>query len=303
MQTTPPPRAHGRLLLAPFLNAKSLPWLRRNSVTHIVNATPDAPCLFRGEFRYLRVPVEDRDGADLSSHFARCHAYASYALSGGGTVLFHCAMGRRLAHSLHVAHTAPRRHPTGLRCPRPRSRSAALLVAFLLREEGLGVAQALDYVRSLRASAAPRVSFLRQLREYAAGIAEAAAAGAEARGALAELDRWLGSAPPPLELALVPAELVAAVAGEGAALAVCEGRLAVSVAALGALWRGASEAWRAERRRGHECCSAAAAATALPPAAPPLASLSAVGVTSARVARGTPHRTLSLRRRAAPSQC
>ncbi|EOD40645.1 hypothetical protein EMIHUDRAFT_222350 [Emiliania huxleyi CCMP1516] len=209
MQTTPPTRAHGRLLLAPFLNAKSLPWLRRNSVTHIVNATPDAPCLFAREFRYLRVPVEDRDGADLSSHFARCHAYAS-------------------------------------------SRSAALLVAFLLREEGLGVAQALDYVRSLRASAAPRVSFLRQLREYAAGIAEAAAAGAEARGALAELDRWLGSAPPPLELALVPAELVAAVAGEGAALAVCEGRLAVSVAALGALWRGASEAWRAERRRGHE---------------------------------------------------
>mmetsp|Transcript_30993 Transcript_30993/g.97497 ORF Transcript_30993/g.97497 Transcript_30993/m.97497 type:complete len:170 (-) Transcript_30993:139-648(-) len=155
MQTTPPTRAHGRLLLAPFLNAKSLPWLRRNSVTHIVNATPDAPCLFAREFRYLRVPVEDRDGADLSSHFARCHAYASYALSGGGTVLFHCAMGR--------------------------SRSAALLVAFLLREEGLGVAQALDYVRSLRASAAPRVSFLRQLREYAAGIAEAAAAGAEAR--------------------------------------------------------------------------------------------------------------------------
>ena len=202
------------------------------------------------------------------------------------------------SHTPHPAATH-----TGLRCPRPRSRSAALLVAFLLREEGLGVAQALDYVRSLRASAAPRVSFLRQLREYAAGIAEAAAAGAEARGALAELDRWLGSAPPPLELALVPAELVAAVAGEGAALAVCEGRLAVSVAALGALWRGASEAWRAERRRGHECCSAAAAATALPPAAPPLASLSAVGVTSARVARGTPHRTLSLRRRAAPSQC
>jgi len=37
---------------------------------------------------------------------------------------------------------------------------------------------------------------------------------------------------------------------------------------LGALWRGASEAWRAERRRGHECCSTAAAATVLPPADP-----------------------------------
>ena len=58
--------AHGRLLLAPFLNAKNLPWLRRNSVTHIVNATPDAPCLFAREFRYLRVPVEDRDGAEES---------------------------------------------------------------------------------------------------------------------------------------------------------------------------------------------------------------------------------------------
>lgn len=249
------PTAHGRIHVGPFLNARSRSWLHRHGVTHIVNATEDAPCLFERDIRYLRVAVRDAAGADLSSHFERCNAFVCYALSRGGSVLVHCHMGK--------------------------SRSAALLAAFLLREEGMTLPEALQYARFIRQAAAPNPRFLRQLKRYEEQIAverasTAATAASDARLS-ARLSWMLGRAPTPIHLVFLPPELLEAAlreraeathapgvaAGVGgythpnspATFLMCEGRLAVDHTQHQRLWKEAVAAWRAERRR----CAAAAA--------------------------------------------
>jgi len=240
----PLPASHGRLFVGPFLNAKSRPWLRRHGVTHIVNASEDAPCLFN-DISYLRVAVRDAADADLASHFDRCHAFVRHALSRGGSVLIHCRMGR--------------------------SRSPALLAAFLLREEGLTLALALEYVRSVRQIAAPNSGFLRQLKRYEGRLAAASSAAASAAAAddslLASFDWMLGRAPRPIQLAFLPQEMVAAAVeemgaesaraagfepparalGASAAFALCEGRLAIDHTRHQQLWKEACSAWKRER--------------------------------------------------------
>jgi atypical dual specificity phosphatase len=197
---------HGRVHCGPFLNARSRSWLNRHGVTHIVNATEDAPCLFERDIRYLRVAVRDGAATDLASHFERCHAFVCHALSRGSSVLMHCHMGK--------------------------SRSAALLAAFLLREEGMTLPDALHYVRSIRQAAAPNPGFLRQLKRYeqqlAACRASVAAAAASDARPCAWLSWMLGRAPTLIQLVFLPPEMIeemgeeASGAGEEAARAPAE---------------------------------------------------------------------------------
>ena len=59
-----------RLYVGPFLYAKSLSWLRRHGITHVVNATPGAPCIHEAAgIVYLRISIEDRPGAPIGDHF------------------------------------------------------------------------------------------------------------------------------------------------------------------------------------------------------------------------------------------
>lgn len=256
------PAAHGRLHVGPLINAKSRAWLERHLITHIVNVTEDTPCLFSPDICYLRVAVRDAADANIAAHFERCHAFVSHALARGGAVLFHCHMGK--------------------------SRSAALLAAFLIREEGMTIHQAMAYARSVRQSAAPNIGFVRQLRRYATQLSAArdsmASAAAADGSLLASFNALLSRSPAPTEIAFLPAELVAAAAEAEAesgrlaactrrddedeaareepasapAFALCEDRLAIDRRRHPLLWKEATAAWERERR--------AFAAESVPPA-------------------------------------
>ena len=129
------------LYVGPFLYAKSLSWLRRHGITHIVNATPCAPCMHEEDgIAYLRVAIDDSPAVPISEHFEASRAFIVAALASGGTVLVHCQMGR--------------------------SRSVTLAAAYLMAEHGLDWRAALVAVQRARPSAAPNTGFMRQLKQY-----------------------------------------------------------------------------------------------------------------------------------------
>ena len=106
----------GRLLLGNAACSKDRASLATARVTHIVNATSNLPNAFEDDrsISYLRVPVDDSLSSDISSHFDDVVDWMASALSDPyafGTLLVHCQQGI--------------------------SRSATLVIAFLMRERGM----------------------------------------------------------------------------------------------------------------------------------------------------------------------
>ena len=134
------------LYIGPFLNARSRGWLRRHGITHVVNATPQAPCPHE-ELTYLRMPIEDNPCVKIEDHFESCNQFIANALADGGTVLVHCHMGK--------------------------SRSATLIAAYLIAERSLNLDAALELVRQARPGIAPNSGFMRGLRQYEKRLASA----------------------------------------------------------------------------------------------------------------------------------
>ena len=131
------------LYVGPYLYAKSLGWVKRHGVTHIVNVTPWAPCV-HAHITYLHIPIEDAANAPIAEHFDRCHAFISAAHASGGVVLVHCQMGR--------------------------SRSVTLTAAHLMAKRGIGWREALSCVRVGARRGSPNTGFLRALKSYEATL-------------------------------------------------------------------------------------------------------------------------------------
>ena len=136
-----------RLYIGPFLNARSRAWLLRHEVTHVLNATKNASCLFEAELTYLRVPIDDNPTVKIEEHFEASNAFIARALADGGTVLVHCHMGR--------------------------SRSATLIAAYLMAEHGHSMQEAFNAVRAARPCIAPNTGFIKALWRYESQLAAA----------------------------------------------------------------------------------------------------------------------------------
>ena len=129
-----------RLYIGPFLYARSRAWLLRHEVTHVLNATKNASCLYEAELTYLRVPIDDNPIVKIEEHFEASNAFIARALADGGTVLVHCHMGR--------------------------SRSATLIAAYLMAEHGHSMQEAFNAVRAARPCIAPNTGFIKALWRY-----------------------------------------------------------------------------------------------------------------------------------------
>ncbi|KFW87880.1 Dual specificity protein phosphatase 13 isoform B, partial [Phalacrocorax carbo] len=120
--------------------------LSRMGISHVVNAAAGRFHIDTGPKFYKDLPVdsygveaEDNPNFDLSIHFYPVARYIRAALnSPRGKVLVHCAMGI--------------------------SRSATLVLAFLMICEDMSLADAIQTVRSHR-GICPNSGFLKQLRE------------------------------------------------------------------------------------------------------------------------------------------
>ena len=128
------------LFIGNVRGAKRSKRLQTEGITHVLNCSPMVPCFHRDKFHYLELEVYDDSDEDISQHFEAAIAFVREGRAAGG-VFVHCFAGT--------------------------SRSAALVAAYLVRDEGMGLEDALATVRRARASVRPNAGFMEQLDRWA----------------------------------------------------------------------------------------------------------------------------------------
>lgn len=131
--------------------------LRAHSVTHLVQVldVPWLPSNSNGMSCY-RIDILDSSSTDLRPHLEDACNWIHSALLTGRTVLVHCQQGI--------------------------SRSAAVVIAYLIRYRGMGYDDALGWLKAKRACVKPNPGFVKILREWDAFWRAAAAAAASRPG-------------------------------------------------------------------------------------------------------------------------
>ncbi|XP_032400907.1 dual specificity protein phosphatase 14 [Xiphophorus hellerii] len=129
-----------RLYLGDLDSALNAAVLTSRNVSLIVNASGllDLPYPVPDSLQVLHVPVQDRPHAQLGQYFNPVTERIQQ--NQAGSTLVHCTAGR--------------------------SRSAALVMAYLMRSEGFSLRQAHELVLERRPFIRPNAGFWRQLMEY-----------------------------------------------------------------------------------------------------------------------------------------
>lgn len=110
-------------------------------ITHVLSVLrlPLDKELFEN-YEHKVVEVDDVEDENLAEHFPDCNRFIQDGLDAGGGVFVHCAMGK--------------------------SRSAAVVCAYLINRYDLNVDEALSQVREGRAFCEPNDGFMHQLQLY-----------------------------------------------------------------------------------------------------------------------------------------
>ena len=117
--------------------------MERANITHILNVTSEVESCFPKKFVYKQVPLQDMPSFNIMQYLDECLDFIDKArgLKGDeGVVLVHCYYGA--------------------------SRSASIVIAYLIRHERMRYKEALDYLQILRPGTKPNEGFQKQLKEY-----------------------------------------------------------------------------------------------------------------------------------------
>lgn len=124
----------GRLYMGSRRDARDLERLRELGITHILNVTTDEKKHFKKEFTYLRIPVDDGERR-IGSFFDCAYRY----IEEGEVVFVHSGQGV--------------------------SRSATIVIAYLMRNRTWNYDTALQFVKERREIVNPHPLFVVQLQD------------------------------------------------------------------------------------------------------------------------------------------
>lgn len=131
-------RVSDHVFLGSDVVARDREALRRRGITHVLNCVGAAcPDYFRSELNYKTLWLRDSPAEDITSVLYDAFDYLEDARAASGRVLVHCVRGA--------------------------SRSAAIVVAYLMWRHSLPFDDALRRVRTARAAADPNFGFAAQL--------------------------------------------------------------------------------------------------------------------------------------------
>lgn len=130
-----------KLWLGPSIVATKTPQtLQSLGITHILNVC-ELKCLHPNLFTYYYInDLEDSSRQSIAIYFADVYNFIEDCLKNGGKIYCHCEAGR--------------------------SRSASLVIFYLMKKEKLTFKQAFDLVKSKRNIINPNLGFIRELRNY-----------------------------------------------------------------------------------------------------------------------------------------
>lgn len=128
------------LYLGTEWNASNYDSLVNDRVTHILNVSSEVDNFFPDAFKYLNIRVLDIDETDLLKEFDRTFKFIQEAKEQNTACLVHCKMGV--------------------------SRSASVVIAYLMKEEDYTFEQALGFTKQKRPCINPNDGFRTQLKTY-----------------------------------------------------------------------------------------------------------------------------------------
>jgi len=119
--------------------ARSKYFLENNNIHGIINATTNEPNAYPESYEYLRININDEPSEQIRSFFQDIFEFIRRHHSLGHSVLVHCQMGI--------------------------SRSATLVIAYLMIDGHKTLGEAFQQVKGVRQQIDPNDGFIRQLRE------------------------------------------------------------------------------------------------------------------------------------------
>uniref|UniRef100_A0A0N5AB85 Dual specificity protein phosphatase n=1 Tax=Syphacia muris TaxID=451379 RepID=A0A0N5AB85_9BILA len=119
--------------------AHSLELLLEYKITHIVNCATGIANIYEGKFKYLNVEVLDIPDVNIREYFDEVHQFMRTCVEAGGNVFVHCNAGI--------------------------SRSATIVLSYIMRYERVTLNDALKRVREIR-NVSPNPGFMQQLKLY-----------------------------------------------------------------------------------------------------------------------------------------
>ncbi|CAI5445976.1 unnamed protein product [Caenorhabditis angaria] len=132
------------LLLGTEWNASNWDELHKKNVGFILNVTREVDNFFPQSFKYRKVWVIDEADAQLLNHWNSTSAFIKEAKESGKVCLVHCKKGI--------------------------SRSSSTVIAYIMKEYGWRLSDALEYVKKRRNCITPNKGFMEQLKMYAGAL-------------------------------------------------------------------------------------------------------------------------------------
>jgi len=115
--------------------------LQEHNITHIINCANDSRGIyFPSDFVYKWLAINDSPTQDIQCFFLDVIDFVTKAKQQNGHVLFHCQLGV--------------------------SRSATLVIAYLMWEHGWSCDETFQYVQHMRLIIDPNIGFLSQLQDW-----------------------------------------------------------------------------------------------------------------------------------------
>jgi len=109
-------------------------------ITHILNVASNKIEYYPGKLIYRHVRIMDLPQTYLTRYFPECFQFINEAISSGGRVLVHCMAGV--------------------------SRSAAVVIGYMMTKQGMSFEEAYEYVKDKRPVMRPNDGFMEQLKQF-----------------------------------------------------------------------------------------------------------------------------------------
>jgi protein-tyrosine phosphatase len=112
----------------------------RTNIKYILNTAYEVQNYFPDQFKYLKMDLDDVAGFDISGHFDQAVSFLEEAKINSANVLVHCQQGI--------------------------SRSASMVIAYLIAKENMSLKDALELVKSKRQIVNPNPGFMSHLAQF-----------------------------------------------------------------------------------------------------------------------------------------
>ena len=134
------------LYLGDMMAASSKDLLQKYGITHILTVAKGHPPLFPHSFKYKVILVLDSAATNLRRRFTEGIGFIKEAMAKGSKVLVHCFAGV--------------------------SRSATMVIAYIMQEHALSYHSAIKFVKGKRAFINPNDGFRMQLLQFGKELAD-----------------------------------------------------------------------------------------------------------------------------------